>query len=138
MLPFSINVLSLAFARHMMFESDFREWAAACSDQIRKERDCMYRILTQNIPVDIATVYPSAGNFLLIRVRQDMSFSTLTQALEHAGIKVLNTSAMPLLKNTIRISIGSHAANNATVECVLDALSQMNVVVQDHAAVIAN
>jgi hypothetical protein len=45
---------------------------------------------------------------------------------------------MPLLKNTIRISIGSHAANNATVECVLDALSQMNVVVQDHAAVIAN
>lgn len=122
LLPFTINPLPLAFARYMMFEPDFRDWAAAGRKQIRMERNRLSRTLKKHIPTCTACIYPSSGNFLLIRIHKDAQFAAVLAAFEQAGIKVLNTSAMPLLKNTFRVSIGSYIANNAVTECLIEVL----------------
>ena len=108
----------------MLFEPEFLEWAAASREQIKMERDRMHRALTRNLAPEIAHVYPSAGNFILISVRPDAAFSRLRRGLDEAQIKVLDTSGMPMLRNSLRISIGSYEANSEVIECILSALGQ--------------
>lgn len=127
MLPFTINPMSLAFARYMMFDAEFREVAQQARMQLIAERERMQTLLYNCIPLGTALVYPSSGNFLLIRIPDNSLFSALINAFDDAGIKVLNTSGMPLLQNTFRVSIGSYEANSLVTECLMEVLSPVNV-----------
>jgi len=124
MLPFTINPLSLAFARYMMFEPEFCDWVFDARMQIVEERERMNSLLKQNIPPAFAHIYPSSGNFLLVRMYDDVMFTTMLETFETAGIKVLDTSTMPLLKNTFRVSIGDYEANNAVMDCMMSVFSK--------------
>lgn len=127
MLPFTINPMSLAFARHIMFDTEFREVAQQSRLQIMAERERLQTLLSNCIPLGAAYVYPSSGNFLLVRIPDNVHFSALMQAFDDAGIKVLNTSGMPLLQNTFRVSIGGYEANSLVAECMMEVLSPVEV-----------
>jgi len=122
-LPFTINPLSLAFARYMLMEPEFCDWVAESRSQIISERERMYHAIQQITTSRSVTIYPSSGNFLLVRIHNDGQFGAVHKCLESAGIKVLDTSAMPLLKNTLRISVGSYEANNEVIGCLSNVLS---------------
>lgn len=127
MLPFTINPMSLAFARHMMFDADFRESTQHARARLIAERERMHSMLHNCIPLGTAFVYPSSGNFLLIRIPDTLQFTAAMESFEQTGIKVLNTSGMPLLQNTFRVSIGSYEANSLVLECLMDVLSHVSV-----------
>jgi histidinol-phosphate aminotransferase len=129
MLPFTINPMFLAFAGYMMFDRDFMETAFQSRIQLIAERERMQADLCYLLPLGAAIVYPTAGNFLLIKIPNNHLFSALMQAFEAAGIRVLNTSGMPLLRNTFRVSIGSYKANSAVVELMLQVLNAEEVYV---------
>ncbi|HRO43406.1 MAG TPA: histidinol-phosphate transaminase [Flavipsychrobacter sp.] len=128
MLPFSINPLSLAFARYMIFEPEFCNWASESRGQMVEERERLQTILEQNLSPKVARVYASSGNFLLIKIYHDEMFTDMLQAFEEASIKVLDTSTMPMLRNCIRVSIGNYHANNAVIECLMDVLMTDKVI----------
>lgn len=122
LLPFTINPLSLAFAKHMIFEPSFCELTSSVRDQIITERNRLSRLMKECIDTRIGKVYHSSGNFLLVRIYDESTFVSVLQALENASIKVLNTSGMPQLKNTFRISIGDFNATDAVMECISEVL----------------
>lgn len=127
LLPFTINPLSLAFARHLMFEVDFRQMADSSRMHIICERERLHTQLASCIPLGLAYVYPSSGNFLLIRIPDHRHFANVLKSFDTAGIKVLNTSAMPLLENTFRVSIGSFEANDLVASCLMEVLSPVGI-----------
>lgn len=121
-LPFSLNVFTLAFAQEILFEPNFIENAQKTIDEIIAEREKLYASLKAKIRPEVLHVFKSQGNFLLVRVQQDEDFEQLMQDLGSQGIKVLNTSPFPLLKNTFRVSIGSPDENLAFLQCALQCL----------------
>lgn len=127
LLPFTINPLSLAFARYLMFDVDFCKTADSARMHIICERERLHAQLIENIPLGIAYPYPSLGNFLLVRIPDDAKFAAVMQAFDAAGVKVLNTSSMPLLRNTFRVSIGSFEANDLVAECLMEVLSPVGI-----------
>lgn len=78
---------------------------------LRAERERIARVLDQHPQVQ--QVYPSAANFLLVRVADASQW--MSAALV-AGIVLRNQSSQPGLENCIRISIGTPAENDALVK----------------------
>ncbi len=75
-----------------------------------RERDALAQALA-GLPV-VARVYPSQGNFLLVRFHDaDAAFA----ALLAAGIVVRDQRAAPQLGDALRISLGTPAQNAAVV-----------------------
>ena len=124
MLQFSINPLTQVFAREVMFTPEFQADSRKRVKAIVAERNKLYRYLTYKFDSKALKVFRSEGNFLLMRVFDDAAFAKLMADLENSGIKVLNTSPFPLLKNTFRVSIGSEQENDAFVRCLMDSLGQ--------------
>ncbi len=122
MLPFTLNPLSLSFARYVLFDAEYRTVAAMQREQIVTERNRVSGILEEIVPMHSGRVYDSAGNFLLVRIYNHAFFTKVMDNFKAAGVKVLDTSAQPLLKNTFRVSIGSREANNVVVQCIASAL----------------
>jgi histidinol-phosphate aminotransferase len=110
-LQFSITHFSLIFAREILFDAEFMENARARVQQIIDEREIMFHRLRSNFDPCVLKVFPSAGNFLLIRIFDDSAFESLMADFARNGIKILNTSAFPLLRNTFRVSIGTPHEN---------------------------
>ncbi|MCB0699267.1 MAG: histidinol-phosphate aminotransferase family protein [Chitinophagaceae bacterium] len=121
-LPFALNPLSLCFARHMLFDAEYMALAAMHIEQIISERNRVCGILEERIQTRLGKVYRSAGNFFLVRIYDDVLFTKVMDCIKQAGIKVLDTSTMPFLKNTFRVSIGSRETNNIVVRCISSAL----------------
>lgn len=110
-LPFSINHFSLAFAHEMLSDRTFMEHARKQVLDLIVERERMHDLISSRYGRELLHVFPSEGNFLLIRVFNDAAFESLIADLAAHGIKVLNTSATPLLENTFRVSIGTPYEN---------------------------
>lgn len=123
LLSFSLNGFTLAFAREVLFSSEFLQQSRSSIKAIIAERERMSSFLNIYYPENMLKVYPSQGNFLLMRVSCKSCFANVMDALQQAGINVLNTSGNILLENTFRVSIGSIEENDAFVHCLVGALA---------------
>ncbi len=127
MLMFSINHFSLAFAREALFTHKFLQRSL---DQVRSiiaEREWMFRTLNFRFSKQVLKVFKSKGNFLLIRIYNDTAFQKLIGGFEKNGMKVLNTSHSPLLKNTFRVSISTPEENEFFMDCLRASLQEKEV-----------
>lgn len=122
-LQFSINHFSLVFASEMLNDSTFMEAARQKVRSIVAERERMHYLISRRFPPAILQVFPSEGNFLLMRVFDDTAFAKLMEDLAQCGIKVLNTSNAPLLHNTFRVSIGTAYENETFFAQLVASLS---------------
>lgn len=113
-MPYNVNVLTEAAALFSLEHIDvFLEQAAA----LRSERETLSRALAALPGV---TVFPSAANFLLIRLK---NADTVFEKLLEKKILIKNTSKMhPLLENCLRITVGTPEENsqflNAFTACL--------------------
>lgn len=115
-LQFSISYFSLVFARKLLFKEEFMELSRKRVKAICRERERMYESLHSDIFKNTLCVYPSQGNFLLIRVFNKDMFNNLTNGLTLQGIKVLNSDHFALLDNTFRVTIGTPGENSIFLE----------------------
>jgi len=76
--------------------------------QAREQLFADLTTLQRRHPQLLQTVWPSAGNFLLVRV---VDAAQLVSAAGEAGILLRNQSRQPSLDNCVRISIGTAAEN---------------------------
>jgi histidinol-phosphate aminotransferase len=121
-LQFSITPFSLTFAREMLFDEAFMEDSKNRVQEIIEQREIMSRAIAHRFSRDTVKVFPSEGNFLLIKIQDQSMFSNLMEDLTAAGIKVLNTSSFKLLQNTFRVSIGSEMENEAFLQCMTNSI----------------
>lgn len=109
-LPYNINVLTQVGARFALEHSDVFAGQAA---EIREQREQVYAQL-ENMPG--IKVYPSAANFILVRVLDGDATVIFRQLLE-AGILIKNLSgAGGQLANCLRITIGKPEENQRFLE----------------------
>lgn len=122
MLQFSINHFTQVFARTILFNPEFQDCSQKRVKTMISERERMYSLLHTHFDGNAMKVFPSNGNFLLIRVQQEASFQKLLTDLEVAGIKVLNCSPFPLLCNTLRVSVGTAEENDFFLQKLSESL----------------
>lgn len=108
--PFNVNVLTEAAALCILEHADVLEQQAA---KMREQRNAQAKNLAALPGVE---VFPSAANFLLIRVKN--SDHVFAELMNHK-ILVKNVSKMDaLLANCLRISIGLPEENAALLEAL--------------------
>ncbi|MDE1180663.1 histidinol-phosphate transaminase [Paraburkholderia sp.] len=101
--PYNINVLTQAAADFLLDRVDVLDAQAA---QLRDERT---RLAEAVAALPGTEVFPSAGNFLLVRVPDA---SALFETLLAARVLIKNVSKMhPLLDNCVRLTVGSPEEN---------------------------
>jgi len=101
--PYNINVLTQAAADFMLDHLDVLDDQAA---ELRAERT---RLEEAVAALPGATVYPSAGNFLLVRVPDA---AAVFETLLTSRVLIKNVSKMhPLLANCVRLTVGSAEEN---------------------------
>ncbi|MBI5753048.1 MAG: histidinol-phosphate transaminase [Hydrogenophilales bacterium] len=102
-LPYNVNVLTQQVAEKVLARPDVLEQQAAA---IRAERTRLMQAL-ENLPG--VTAYPTAANFILIRVAQA---DAVFDKLKGQGILIKNLSrAHPLLANCLRVTVGTPDEN---------------------------
>ncbi len=111
-LQFSITPFSLIFAREILFSDEFLQQSRQRVRNIIRERNRMKELIEEEFDKNTIQVFPSQGNFLLIRIHDYNIYENLMSDLLDSGIKVLNTSGFPLLQNTFRVSIGTRHEND--------------------------
>jgi histidinol-phosphate aminotransferase len=103
--PYNINVLTQASVDYLLDHLDVLDAQAA---ELRAERG---RLAAAVAALPGATVFPSAGNFLLVRVPDAPA---LFDALLAERVLIKNVSKMhPLLANCVRLTVGSPDENAA-------------------------
>jgi len=122
-LQFSITPFSLTFAQEMLFDPLFMEDSKRRVQEIIQERNIMSNTLKQYFTEDVVKVFPSQGNFLLIKIIDTAMFTNLIDDLNEAGIKVLNTSSFTLLQNTFRVSMGNPTENKTFLHCMINSIA---------------
>jgi histidinol-phosphate aminotransferase len=101
--PYNVNVLTQAAADFMLDHLDVLDAQAA---ELRSERTHLEDAI-KALPG--ATVFPSAGNFLLVRVPDA---AAVFETLLTSRVLVKNVSKMhPLLANCVRLTVGSAQEN---------------------------
>ncbi|MDR5855568.1 histidinol-phosphate transaminase [Caballeronia sp. LZ062] len=112
--PYNINVLTQATADFLLDHLDVLDAQAAALREARAE------LAREVAALPGVTVYPSAGNFLLVRVPDAaLAFETLLTS----RVLVKNVSKMhPLLTNCVRLTVGA-AEENAQMLAALRRLA---------------
>jgi histidinol-phosphate aminotransferase len=101
--PYNVNVLTQAAADFMLDHLDVLDAQAA---ELRTERTRLEHAV-KALPG--ATVFPSAGNFLLVRVPDA---AAVFETLLTSRVLIKNVSKMhPLLANCVRLTVGSAEEN---------------------------
>jgi histidinol-phosphate aminotransferase len=101
--PYNVNVLTQATADFLLDHLDVLDAQAA---QLREERTKLAQAVGR---LPGAEVFPSAGNFLLVRVPDA---SVMFETLLTARVLIKNVSKMhPLLANCVRLTVGSPEEN---------------------------
>ncbi|HJP09414.1 MAG: histidinol-phosphate transaminase [Arenicellales bacterium] len=118
-LPYNINTLtqaSVCFALHHM------DWFEGRAALIRDERTRLLRAL-EGVPG--LTVYPSAGNFLLVRTPAG-SGQAVFEGLKDGGILVKNLhSAHPALAECLRVTVSTREHNESLYKLLSEVLAQL-------------
>lgn len=130
MLQFSINPLSLTFANEILFDENFMASSGQRVTEIINQRELLRASISNQYSNELLTVYPSEGNFLLIRIHDDKIFENLMEDLNQEGIRVLNTSAFALMKNSFRVSIGTSSENKTFLQCFNDNMQSNLLTIQ--------
>lgn len=117
-LPFSLNIFTITFAEEYLFSDDFLEDSRQRISEIVKERKRMISSLENLQHPTLLNVYPSQGNFILIRMHNNILFNQVKQEFSNKRICVLDTSSNILLEHTLRISIGSKEENNLVLSSI--------------------
>jgi histidinol-phosphate aminotransferase len=101
--PYNVNVLTQAAADFMLDHLDVLDAQAA---ELRTERTRLEQAVKA---LPNATVFPSAGNFLLVRVPDA---AAVFETLLTSRVLIKNVSKMhPLLANCVRLTVGSADEN---------------------------
>jgi histidinol-phosphate aminotransferase len=100
--PYNVNVLTQATLDFLLDHLDVLDAQAA---EVRRERE---RLAAAIAALPGMTVFPSAGNFLLVRVPDA---AATFDALLAARVLVKNVSGHPLLTNCLRLTVGSPQEN---------------------------
>ena len=101
--PYNVNVLTQAAADFMLDHLDVLD---AQATELRAERTHLEDAI-KSLPG--ATVFPSAGNFLLVRVPDA---AVVFETLLTSRVLIKNVSKMhPLLANCVRLTVGSAQEN---------------------------
>ena len=105
--PYNINVLTEATAEFLLEHGDVLDDQAAL---LCTERDALLAVLSDLPGVQ---VYPSAANFLLLRItRAGLSGSEVFERLLARGVLVKNVGKMhALLENCLRVTVSTPAEN---------------------------
>lgn len=113
--PYNVSVLNCEAAIFALEHADFYAQQAAA---IRTERQPLINALT--ILDGVEKVWPSEANMVLLRVRD----AARTQAAMKAhGVLVKNVAAMhPLLKNCLRLTVGTPEENARMLAALKEAL----------------
>lgn len=102
--PYNVNILTQGKAKELLSDMvKVERWV----NEVRHERKHMIPCLME-LPM-VRQVYPSAANFLLIKVTDA---DAIYKYLVDKGIIVRNRSRVTLCHNTLRITIGSKEENN--------------------------
>ncbi|BCQ51297.1 histidinol-phosphate transaminase [Burkholderia gladioli] len=102
--PYNVNVLTQAAVDYLLDHLDVLDAQAA---ELRAERGRLAQALAA---LPGATVFPSAGNFLLVRVPDA---GALFESLLTERVLIKNVSKMhPLLANCVRLTVGSPDEND--------------------------
>jgi histidinol-phosphate aminotransferase len=101
--PYNVNVLTQATAEFLLDHVDVLD---AQAGEVRAERETLAEAVAR---LPGATVFPSAGNFLLVRVPDA---NAAFEALLNARILIKNVSRIhPLLANCLRLTVGTSEEN---------------------------
>lgn len=122
-LQFSLTEFSLVFAREVLFDPKFMASSKKRVRRIIAERERLFHLILQQYHHTNLEVFPSEGNFLLMRLKDEALFEKLMTALTASGIKILNTSGFALLNQTFRVSIGEPHENEQFLSCLAATLS---------------
>lgn len=122
-LPYSINHFAFEFATILMNNPEILNGEIAKITQIKEQRDLFYKRLKTSFSDEKLKVYPSAGNFFLIKIMVDDIFEKFITLLNSKGIKVLETHKQKQLSNTIRLSIGLPQEMEEVFECLTEAFN---------------
>jgi len=122
-LPYSINHFAFEFASILMNNPEILNGEIAKITQIKEHRDLFYKRLKTSFSEDKLKVYPSAGNFFLLKIADDDIFERFITLLNTKGIKVLETHKQKELSNTIRLSIGLPQEMDEVFECLTGAFN---------------
>ena len=116
--PFNINVLTEAVAIKLLQNKKVLDAQAA---KVLAERE---RVQPEMARLPGLTVYPSAANFLLVRVAGALGAGTrVFESLKAQGVLVKDFSGgHPLLENCLRLTIGTPEENRILLAALREAL----------------
>ena len=116
--PFNINVLTEAVAIKLLQNKKVLDAQAA---KVLEERERMQPELARMAAL---TVYPSAANFLLVRVAGGKGAGTRAfESLKQQGVLVKDFSGgHPLMENCLRLTIGTPEENRILLAALREAL----------------
>lgn len=116
--PYNVNVLTQKYAL-----SQLQGWSTLKEDiaTILSERALLAKALSKLVFVE--EIYPSASNFLLVKVTQA---DTIYQYLIEQGIIIRNRSKVILCDNCLRITIGTKVENEKLL-AVLSSYSTLKI-----------
>lgn len=111
--PFNVNsVTQQTIGSALQNWSYFKEKL----DLVIKEREWVMKKLQQ---IDGVDPYPSDANFILFKVTKDkLSSSELTKRIENKNVLVKDRGHLPLLKNCIRVTVGTRDMNQQFVSAL--------------------
>ena len=112
MLPYNVNLVTLAAAEVVL---DHEPRFAERVQVIVRERD---RFVAGLQGIEGITVFPGAGNFVLIRCDARPGTEVFRALRDQYGILVRDVSAAPGLGHCLRISIGTREDMDATLEAL--------------------
>lgn len=116
-LPYNINVLTQATVRFALEYGDVLEQQTA---KIREQREVLYQQLSA---LDGLHVYPSAANFLLVRLKRH-SATAVFEGLKQRGVLVKNLDkAGAALRSCLRLTVGLPEENALMIEALREELA---------------
>lgn len=115
-LPYNINILTQASAE---FAIKNRQVLNRQTQQICIDRELLFKELSQ---IEDISAYPSQANFILVRVKEGQADS-IFNTLKEQGVLIKNLNpAGGLLKNCLRITVGTAEENKTLLNLIKNVL----------------
>jgi len=117
--PFNVNIvtqrlIALALENWIYFKERIQ--------YVIREREWLRNNL---VKIDGITPYSSDANFILFKVTKNLlTSSTVTKRLENRNVLVKDRGDLPLLKNCIRVTVGTRYMNETFLSALKEALEE--------------
>lgn len=120
-LPWNVSALAIAIGCAALACPDFVERRVRAVVELRQAFEGALR------QVPGLVVYPSAANFLLVRVERDVS--DVARRLGRSGVLVKDVSRPGLLERCLRITVGTAAENARCVDALRRCIDEQGAVI---------